>query len=195
MTFKVDTGSLTRYGELLMRAAEGGRAGNEHLTKFGHAEDADGDIYKYFFHRHQQSVALVAGTMEHVACVSEGGKIGLVEAARYYQSTDQDSARRLDSALPLAPCLTGSDLEQKVDRLVDPPPPFADWRHPRERLAEPNVQEPHGWLDQVGEVLEMPSLSGAVLFTLRELFGYDPIEAVARQVRGDWEKLYECGVV
>jgi hypothetical protein len=195
MTFKVDPGSVSRYGELLMRAAEDTRAGNEHLTKFGHAEDADGGIYKYFFHWHQQSVALVAGTLEHVACVGEGGKIGLVAAATYYRSTDQDAARRLDNTLPLAPCLTGLNLEEKVDRLVGPPPPFADWRHPRERLTEPAVPEPGGVIDRVGEILEPLSVSGVVLFTLRQLFGYDPVEALVCQVRGNWEKLYECGVV
>lgn len=89
-----------------MRAAEDTRAGREHLTKFGHADYA----------WHQRSVAIVEGTLEHVACVSEGGKIGRVEAANYYRDTDQDTARRFDSMLPLAPCLTGSKLEETVDK-------------------------------------------------------------------------------
>jgi hypothetical protein len=48
MTFKVDPGSLARYGELSMQAVDDTNASIGHPTRFGHAEDAGSEAYQDF---------------------------------------------------------------------------------------------------------------------------------------------------
>ena len=196
MTLRVDPGSLTRYGGQVFRAAGDARAGNDHLAKYGHADDSGGGLFNQLFDAHQRAVTAVEGVLDRIATVAEAGQTGLDQAARYYQSTDATAAASFDATLPLSPCLTGSTLEAKVDGLACPPPPFADWRHPRDHLEEPDVpEEPGGFASNPLAFLETLSVSGMLMYALKEVFGFDPIEALVSQLLGDWEKLYECGVV
>ncbi|MFI9050218.1 hypothetical protein [Streptomyces sp. NPDC053427] len=202
MSFAVEPADLDGYAKLLFRASEDAGAGIDYMQKNCKLEAAAGDIWQLIFTPHSEHMHDAKKCLEAFQRVLDASSDELKKSAKYYLSTDEEQARKVDATYPQSKPHRSGDAKAAKG----PSSSFADKADASSRLKAPGGEDSYvaDWLAEAGQhpgekiagtLLDLASPSAMVLEFIKIMTGWDPLGDFLSWIAGDWESYLECAEV